>query len=185
MLMSLWKEYFSWPKLVFLLAVLVPCSLYMALHYNLIFYGAPIIKQIVVHKVAAEVKLERIESEVIKEKNKTVSLQCYIPYCGLTKEGKYILSEIKYIIFHDQVPLSRGMSSKDIYYLSHICLNKKNCFDNNITNILNKKKSELIGKARFGAFFWLVSIILIIVIPYGNEIKNEAKIEIERRYGIR
>ena len=142
MFISLWKEYFSWPKLVYLLAALVPCGLYMLLHYNLIFYGSPIIKQVIVNKIAVEVKLDSIESEVIKENSKKVSFQCYVPYCGLAKEGKYILSEIKYIIFHDQAPLSKGMSSKNIYYLSYLCISKKTCFDNNITNILNKKKTN-------------------------------------------
>lgn len=180
---SLWKKYFPFSKLVLLLVALVACGLYMYRHYNLVV-GEPRIKQVVMHNVAVIVKQDRLESELIKENNQWVVLPCYTPYCGLMKEGKYILSEIKYIIFHDQKPLSKS-SSKNIYYLSHICINKKSCFDNNVTNLLNKKKTQLINDARFGAFYWIVVIILIIVVPYGDELKSKIKKAIERKYGIR
>ena len=157
--MSLWKKYFSWPKLVFLLFILIPVWMQISVHYNLLI-GEPLVKQITMNNMAVTVKPDRIESEAIKENNKIIMLQCYSPYCGLMKEGKYILSEVKYIILYDQKPLSR-LSTKNIYYLSYICVNKKICFDNNTTNILNKKKTQLINDARFGAFFWIIGIILI------------------------
>ncbi len=184
MFISLWKECFSWSKLMMILVVLAILGIEMYLNYNLIIFGEPRIKQIAMHNIAVTVKSDRIESQLIKEDNQLVALQCYAPYCGLIKEGKYILSEVKYIILHDPEPFSK-VPSRNIYYLSHICTNKKTCLDNNITNILDKKKTQLVNKARFGTFFWIFNIILIIVIPYGKEIKSETKKEIERKYGIK
>lgn len=173
------KERFSRPRLMILLGMIVILIADASIHYNQLFrHKQPIIKHFTRQHIEATVKSDRISFN-----GQESSFKCYHPYCGLNKEGKYILSEIKLAMIVEQ----NQTTDTPIYYLMSICLNKHTCFDNAELNKINEKYAKIPIETQIRIGVWVLVIISIIISPYGfyERRKSEVIKEIERKYKIK